>query len=1011
MDPAISNLSGLKYHHSHALTYGLNPAHNQQMATDLSLSFLGTFQVNLKKETAIRFESDKVRALLAYLAVERNRPHRRDTLAELLWPEFPPTRARRNLNQALLNLRQAIGDREAAPPFLLADHASIQFNLEASFWLDVAEFEAHLASAFVHDHVNPRTCSDCMDWRASAVALYRGDFLQGLSVDASTTFDEWLTLRRERLHRQAVEALVILARYHEDRWELETARELALRQVALEPWGEAVHRQLMRLFAHSGQRGAALMQYKRLQQILLEEFGTEPSGETKDLYDRISALNSEGLKPNLPPQLTSFLGRQTELAEAALILAQPDCRLLTITGPGGVGKTRLAVELARRVANRFLEGVHFVPLATLNPDDSLANAMMTGLQIPFPGSEEPEAQLFSYLQDKELLLLLDNFEHLQSAASLIDRVLQNAPEVKIVLTSRVRLHFPMETVFELGGLPVPQEGQVQDLESIGAAQLFIKRAEQARSDFVLTPSNGVAVSRICRLVGGLPLAIELAASWVRALSCAEIATEIEAGLSFLASPEDVPASYRSMQAVFGRSWQLLTRVEQATFSQLSLFRGGFTRRAAAEVAQATLQVLARLVDQSLLQRAATNRYQIHELLRQYAADKLGEAAPEIVDGAQIRMVGYFLSFATENQDDYLALEQESANLLAGMRLAHDRQMWAENMAYAALLSQAWLLRARFYDARQGYRWASEAAEKLGDVGRLAEHLRGWARACIEQGAYDEASTHLERSLGICQANDDLTGLASTLYYQGRIAVEEAEFETAQQLLGESRRLFREVGDLSGEAKTLYLEADVPFYRQEYNDAVALGRQALEIHQTLDDKLGCIRSLGLLADIALKQQQFEDGRDYCDQALVLCDQLQEQGERGVILYILAEALRHLGQLQGARKQAEESLGLFKQMGDRKMQARALWRLSQVDADLENYDLALVEGWQGDALYRQLADQWNRPYILRHLGDVYLATGQPNQAQDAWQQAMDLGIGPDHPEYGALQQRLAGLSSII
>lgn len=1011
MVTAISNLSGLEYHPGRALTYDLNPAHNQQMAVDLSLSFLGTFQVSLNKETATRFESDKVRTLLAYLAVEGDRPHRRDALAEMLWPEFPPTRARRNLNQALLNLRQTIGDKEATPPFLLADHTSIQFNLEASFELDVAEFERQLALTARHDHLNPRTCPGCMALRASAVALYRGDFLQGLSVDASTSFDEWLTLKREGLHRQAVEALVVLAQYHEDRWELETAREYAQRQVALEPWGEAVHRQLMRLYSHSGQRGPALMQYEKLQQILLEEFGAEPSSETKSLYDRISAGLSHELKTNLPPQLTSFLGRQAELAEAALILAQPDCRLLTITGPGGVGKTRLAVELARIVASRFLEGVYFVPLATLSPDDSLANAIMTGLQIPFPGSEEPETQLFSHLQDKELLLLLDNFEHLQGAAGLIDRILQNAPEVKIVLTSRVRLHFPVETVFELGGLPVPQEGQIQNLERVGAAQLFIKRAEQARSDFALTTSNATAVSRICRLVEGLPLAIELAASWVRALSCAEIASEIETGLSFLASPEDMPASYRSMQAVFGRSWQLLTQAEQTTFSQLSLFPGSFTRQAAAEVALATLQVLARLVDQSLLQRESTHRYQIHGLLRQYAAEKLNEADPEIVDGAQTRMINYFLSFATQNQDDYLALERESTNLLAGMRLAHDRQMWAENMAYAALLSQAWLLRARFFDARQGYRWASEAAQKLGDADQLAEYLRGWARACIEQGAYDEASTHLERSLEICQANDDLAGLASTLYYQGRIAVEEADFDRAQQLLKESRRFFSELGDRSGVAKTLYLEADIPFYRQDYEGAVALGRQALEIHQDLDDKLGCIRSLGLLADIALKQQQYEAGREYCEQALVLCGQLQEQGERGVILYILAEALRHLGQLQLARKRAEESLNLFQQMGDRKMQARALWRLSQVDADLGNYDLALEEGWRGDALYRQLADHWNRPYILRHLGDVYLANGQPDQAQDAWQQAMDLGIGPEHPEHNVLQQRLAGLSSII
>lgn len=328
---------------------------------------------------------------------------------------------------------------------------------------------------------------------------------------------------------------------------------------------------------------------------------------------------------NLPAPATSFVGRTQEIAENIAFLRQENCRLLTLLGTGGVGKTRLAIEVAQRVINAFPDGVFFVPLQALQTEEFIVPAVADTLDLTLQGQDHPHKQLCDALHDRHLLLVMDNFEHLLEGVSLIADILKTAPDVTILVTSRVTLNLQEEWVRPIDGMPLPEQDGIADIENYAAIQLFYERARQVRPDFSIA-EQARHVIQICRLVDGVPLAIELAASWSKALPCEQIHHEISQNLDFLSSNfRNIPERHRSIRAVFNHSWHLLSATEQTVFSRLSVFSGGFTLEAVIAVAGASLHDLSSLVEQSMVQLDAAGRYQLHELVRQYAAEKLAEA--------------------------------------------------------------------------------------------------------------------------------------------------------------------------------------------------------------------------------------------------------------------------------------------------------------------------------------------------------------------------------------------------
>ncbi|MGQ0601189.1 MAG: BTAD domain-containing putative transcriptional regulator, partial [Anaerolineales bacterium] len=622
----------------------------------LTLTQFGPFRAAVGETDLPAFRTDKVRALLAYLAVEADKPHRRESLAGLLWPEMPDAAALNNLRKTLHRLREPLGD--VAERLLTTDRPSVLLH-SAALHSDVGEFRQLLAEFAAHPHEALPDCEACLARLARAAELYAGEFLAGLSLADAPAFEEWLVVQRESFRLQALTALGELADAHAQRDEHETAATYAARQLALEPWHEAAHRQLMRALAARGLRAEALAQLETCRRVLADELGVEPAPETLALGNQIRAGPPPAARLHgFPAPPTNFVGREQDVAAVVgQVCDDPDCRLLTLVGPGGIGKTRLALQAAAASLHGFPHGIYFVPLAPVTQPANIAAAIAHALNFRFRGQAEPLSQLLQHLRDREILLVMDNFEHLLAGAGLLSDILETAPAVRCLVTSREPLRLRWEWLFEVEGLATPGDGRAVEIENYSAVQLFVQVARQKQSRFRLDESTRPHVARLCRLVQGMPLGIELAAAWVRSLSTAEIVARIERSLDFLAAPmRDAPERHQSLRAVFTQSWDMLTETEQTIFERLAVFQGGFVRAAAERVAGASLLALAALVDKSLVRLSPSARYEIHEVLRQFALEQLHRSAPE-AEQTTAEHCAYYAAF----------LQQREARLKAGQQ--------------------------------------------------------------------------------------------------------------------------------------------------------------------------------------------------------------------------------------------------------------------------------------------------------------------------------------------------------
>ena len=608
----------------------------------LNLSFLGTFQVTLDRQPITRFRSTNNQGLLVYLALNSAKAVSRETLTTLLWPDETEKNARNNLRQAVFQLRRLLdGDSRADPPYLLVTRQTVQFNPVSDFWLDVLAFLNGIDDGALE----------------KGVERYTGELLPGFTCD-SRDYEDWLRQQREELHQLALMTMSEVTRQQLGSGQFAKAQWTARQLLTLEPWNEPAHRQLMRAYAVAGERSKAVQQFHTCQSILDEEFGIAPDKLTMKLFEdisegRIGPLSaSESISPprkvrhNLPAAPTPLIGREIEIAQLRERLIEEGQRLISLIGPGGVGKTRLALTVGAELLDQFQDGIFFVDLASLKQTYEIAQAIALALNYQAPDRDRALfPQLLKVLQHQHLLLIVDNFEHLLDGASFVAEILRQCPDVSLLVTTRQRLNLSSESRYELGGLSIPEGLDLEAAMSFTAIMLFAESGRRSRASFKVTEANLADVIRICEMVQGMPLGLVLAATWLELFTPAEIATEIESSLAFLSADlVDLPPRQRSMHAIFDSSWQMMSAEEQDVLARLSVFRGSFTREAAEQVAGANMRLLLGLLHKSLVQRQPeTGRFSLHALLRQFAAQKLRQ--PEAV---ATRHAHYFATQVHEN---------------------------------------------------------------------------------------------------------------------------------------------------------------------------------------------------------------------------------------------------------------------------------------------------------------------------------------------------------------------------
>lgn len=653
---------------------------------------------------------------------------------------------------------------------------------------------------------------------------------------------------------------------------------------------------------------------------------------------------------HLPLPATPFIGREVELARLAGLLRDRANRLVVLIGLAGIGKTRLALQAAQGQLDRFPHGVVFVPLAPLDSPEMIVTGIGHAAGFQFYEAVEPEAQLLRSLRDRQMLLVLDSFEHLKEGAGLLPKILQAAPGIQILVTSRERLNLQGEWVFEVQGLTYPSSPEEQGLdraEAYEAVQLFVQKARQVHPAFSLDEENLECVVRICRLVEGMPLGIELAAAWVRALSCQHIYQEIENSLDFLkAYAHDVPERHHSLRAALDCSWDLLSDEEKGIFRRLSVFRGGFSRQAAQEVTGASLEALASLLDRSLLKRAGKERYDLHELVRQYAASHL-QAEPQEYDRTHKRHGSYY-ALLLERWGEKIASPGQ-AEALAEMDTEMDnvRQAWTWMVAQGKIAGIQKALQSlwRYHDIRgrfhEGAVLMEQAASMLRSPGESqaapdSEHpvvlgsvLAKQGYFCVWLGRYEQARDLLRESLALVSSGKDLAALAFTLVVLGYMKSRLGEFPEARQHMEQSLAMTRALGDDNTTIYCLVILSYIHLSQGDYEQAYQLSGEGLVISRDkLGDPLATEHCLLSLAAAASHMGRYTEARRWAGESLQLSKGLNHRSGIGYALKWLGLISRQLGELERAQALLRQSVSQFREVGDGTLMAEALVDLGVV-----------------------------------------------------------------------------------
>jgi predicted ATPase/DNA-binding SARP family transcriptional activator/DNA-binding CsgD family transcriptional regulator len=980
---------------------------------------LGGFRVSVDSRiiTQDGWRLKKAATLMKLLALAPGHRMHREQAIDLLWPDSGRKAASNSLRSTLYTARNVL-DPAIGSRYLASEDESLVLCPEGELWVDVDAFEQAAATA--------RGAKEVATYRA-VLDLYDGDLLP------EDRYEEWTEGKREELRQLYLALLVELAVLHEERDEHSLAIKALRKATAKEPTLEEAQVGLMRVHALSRRPERALAQYERFRDTLSRGLGTRPAEATRRLRDEIAAgklpmtlsleLSQEkeplGVgKHNLPAPMTSFVGREQEMLEVKRLI--PMTRDLTLAGAGGSGKMRLAFEVARDLIGAYPDGVWMVELAPLSEPGLVAQEVAGVLGVTERPGEPPADTLVDFLGDKDMLLVLDNCEHLiEAAARLAEYLLHSCPRLRILATSREPLGIAGEVVWQVVPLSLPdmdRPASVEGLMRYEALRLFVDRARLRLPDFELTQQNAGAVARVCRKLGGIPLAIELATARMGVLAVEQVAQRLEVSLDVLkGASRTTAARQRTLRATLDWSHDLLSEAERALFRRLSVFAGGWTLEAAEAVCSGggveekdVLDLLGALVDKSLVVAGATSsgalRYGMLEPIHQYAQEVLEQG--EQVEEVQGQHGAFFLALAEEAEPKLAGprqgvwverLEAEHDNLREALSWFLDHEQGGETaLRLGAALWRFWHTRGHL---SEGTKWLERVLTEGNPAASPArvQALEGMGWLLQSQGDYERARVPYEEMLTLAQELSDNANIATALNSLGTVAAHQGDNERARALLQENLGVIEELeeeGDPATTLKKFYVSNLLGYLaindEGDYAWGTVLWEESLALAREAGDDFSVGITLGNLGHVALLQRDFERAKARSEEALASANEL---GSAGVELVPtaclnLGLATLGLGEHERAMGSFEEALVTSQNMG----------RTPTVIETLEG--MASLAGAVGKAAHA--ARLWGAAEAAREatgiiafspgelaLHEPHLALASSQLGDEAWQDALAEG----------------------
>ncbi|HZT40659.1 MAG TPA: tetratricopeptide repeat protein [Chthonomonadaceae bacterium] len=885
-----------------------------RQTASLDLRLFGPLQVLVQGQPLPRFRSRKPLWLLALLTLRHDRPVERSLVAGLLWPESSESQAYANLRNALTDLRNALGSQ--ARRLTSPTRHTLCLDLSGAR-VDVTAFDHALASG--------KAVS-----LEQVITPYRGPLLEGCQ-------EEWVFAERQHREQAYLKALEQLAEQALTNGKPALAAEYLRRALAVDSLRESLHQALMQALAAAGDYAAATQVYRELRLQLYREMHSEPSSETCALYQQIQTRSRQPVcaqhehavpskllpptpRPSLPRPLTALIGRQQEREQIKARLACE--RLVTLTGTGGVGKTRLAIRVAEEVAADYPDGVWFVELASLSEASLVAQTVASVLGVKEQAGQPLLQTLASYLQSRSQLLVLDNCEHLLAGcASLVERLLQASAGLKVLATSRQALGLLGETAYRVPSLPVPDARELQAegkdwralLLDYGASQLFVERAYQAESGFQVTTETAVIIGQICSLLDGIPLAIELAAARVCVLTLEQIASRLDDRFHLLTGgSRNAPSRQQTLRATLDWSYDLLTEAEKALLHRLSVFAGGWSLEAAERICSGApiaegevLDLLTGLRDRSLVAvniQGEVARYWLLETVRQYAQEKLGKRGEEAL--LQDRHQDYFLEVAVEAESKLQGSEQKW--WLERLEIEHDNLRTAlATCKEAEDGAEAGLCLAHAVFGFRGVRgYAKEARrdllEALGREGAMVktkvriQALNAAGSSALNQGDFEAARPFFEEALRTSRELGITIDIACSLRHLGNIASGQGDYITARSLFEQALEVAHEAGGKHTIGATLADLGNMALCQGDYEAARSLYEKGTAIFREERDEQCISWMLECLGGVASAQGNFREARALYTQSLALQKALLDKGRIMLLLAAFARLALAEGQ---------------------------------------------------------------------------------------------------------------------